>query len=114
MVLETIPRHFERMNKMKKKKIRNKDDNNSIEWLGLSRCPPGWADEWKKKISEKYFRIGDVKTTFRKPKPLYYQGSKIIKFCRLSLGIGYEITLETNEKIYLSNDEWLENVKEGL
>ncbi|MFC2054852.1 hypothetical protein ACFLV7_11255 [Chloroflexota bacterium] len=55
----------------------------------------------------------EAKPTSRKSKSLYYKGSKIIELHRLSFGLGYEITLETNETMRISDEEWLENVTAG-
>ena len=57
--------------------------------------------------------VNDVKPTSRKSRILYYKGSRIIELHRLSFELGYEISLETNETLRLSNKEWLENVTEG-
>lgn len=52
----------------------------------------------------------DVTPSSRMSKSLYYKGSRIIELHRLSFGLGYEITLETDESMRISDEEWLENV----
>jgi hypothetical protein len=51
----------------------------------------------------------DVKPIFRKSKSLYYKGFEIIEFQRVSFASGYEITLDTDKTMHITNEEWLKN-----
>ena len=75
--------------------------------------PPCGGAYWaarSRELFEKHSGKNDVKPLSKKRKILYYKGSKIIELHRLSFGLGVKITLETDETMRISDEEWLENV----
>ena len=78
--------------------------------------PPCGGAYWaarSRELFEKHSGKNDELPTIKKPRFLYYKGLKIIELHRLSFGLGYEITLETDETMRISDEEWLENVTAG-
>ena len=53
-----------------------------------------------------------VKPTFRKPKPLFYKGERIITYQRQSDGKNFTLTLESDKNMRLSNKEWYMDIEE--
>jgi len=94
----------------RRNKLDNKHNFSSSKYMELPRCPPNWADKIENKLSDRNLGGYTVKPTrIRILKPLYYNGLRIKDLYHLPFG-GYEITLETDEKMRISYKQWFENV----
>jgi len=93
-----------------RKKGKNKDNFTSLKYKVLPRCSPNWVEKFEKQLSDRNLGGYAVKPTrIRILQPLYYNGLRIKDLFHLPFG-GYEITLETDEKMRISYKQWFENV----
>jgi len=105
-MIEKIKQKFK-----KKEKLKNKE-----KFIRPEPRPPCGGAYWaarSRELWENHSGKNDLKPTFRKHRFLYYRGSRIIELHRLSFGLGYEITLETDETMRILDEEWLENITAG-
>jgi len=98
---------------LKEKQEMQANPNKYIRTYPRPPCGGAYWAARSRELFEKHSEKNDLKPTSKKRKFLYYKGTKIIELHRLSFGLGVEITLDTDETMRISDEEWLENVTAG-
>jgi len=98
---------------LKKKFVKNPELTKQEKFIRPYPRPPCGGAYWvarSRKLFKDHPARNDETPTIKKPRFLYYKGIKIIDLRRLSFGLGYQITLETEETMRISYEEFEENV----